>query len=109
MDSNEYQKLSIRTINQNISKDSRVMESLLGIGTESGEILDIFKKSNYHNHGDVDIEKLKDELGDLLWYISTLSYYYDINLSDIMEFNINKLKKRYPKGFSFEDSKNRDV
>jgi NTP pyrophosphatase (non-canonical NTP hydrolase) len=53
-------------------------------------------------------EKLIKELGDIAWYLAEAAYALDINLSDVLEGNINKLKARYPEGFSVSKSINRE-
>jgi NTP pyrophosphatase (non-canonical NTP hydrolase) len=73
---------------------------------ELGEVIDLLKKHLFHKHP-LNKEKLKFELGDLLWYIATTATTAGIDLDDIAESNIAKLKARYPEGFSEEKSINR--
>lgn len=56
----------------------------------------------------VPADNLKEELGDVLWYIATTAAGAGISLDEIMENNIEKLRKRYPEGFDAERSVNRD-
>lgn len=49
-----------------------------------------------------------EELGDVLWYVAALATTCDLSLAEIAEFNIAKLKKRYPNGFEFEKSIHRE-
>jgi NTP pyrophosphatase (non-canonical NTP hydrolase) len=37
---------------------------------------------------------LKKELGDVLWFVSSIAKMYDIPLSDVAMYNINKLYSR---------------
>lgn len=78
----------------------------LGITGEAGEVADLIKKHIGHGH-DLDVNKLKLELGDVLWYVSGLAHVLGLSLSEIAEANLAKLNKRYPHGFSSEASKNR--
>jgi len=78
----------------------------MGLGGECGEVLDYLKKVNYHGH-DYDEEKLIYELGDVLWYLSNIAYVYNISLEEVAIKNIEKLKNRYPNGFSIEESRGR--
>ena len=39
--------------------------------------------------------KLKDELGDVLWYISACADELGLTLGEIAEFNVAKLAKRH--------------
>jgi NTP pyrophosphatase (non-canonical NTP hydrolase) len=56
----------------------------------------------------LDREKLRNELGDVLWYVATMASDLGIPLSDVASANVDKLRKRYPEGFSVERSVNRD-
>lgn len=49
----------------------------------------------------------KKELGDLMWFIAEYCTVMEWDLADIMQLNIDKLKARYPEGFSEERSINR--
>jgi NTP pyrophosphatase (non-canonical NTP hydrolase) len=101
----QYQDEAIRTL-PNASHRDNVMTCALGLG-EAGEVQNLVKKQWFHGH-ELNREKLVDELGDTLWYIAALASLYGVKLSDIMEYNINKLRKRYPEGFSSERSINRE-
>ena len=80
----------------------RRMENLeyptLGLAGEAGEVANIVKKIQ-RDHGGVvndDIRlKLKEELGDVLWYISACADELGLTLSEIAEFNVLKLAKRH--------------
>lgn len=56
----------------------------------------------------MDVEHLKEELGDIAWYLAEASSALDCSLEEILVSNIEKLKKRYPQGFSEVDSINRN-
>lgn len=107
MNLNEFQKQSTRTLPKG-SQFNRLSNYALGITGESGEVADELKKVIYHGH-DLDVEKIEKELGDVLHYVSGLASMLDLSLEDIAKKNIEKLKARYPNGFSEEDSKNRVV
>lgn len=78
----------------------------LGIAGEVGEVADLVKKSLFHGHK-IDQESIKKELGDVLWYMAQLARLAGITLEDVAVANIEKLKERYPDGFSVEASINR--
>lgn len=80
--------------------------SLFGMASEVGEIHGIFQKG-YQGHA-IDDDKLREELGDLMWMIAEMCYAHRWSLDDIMAMNIEKLRKRYPNGFSKDRSVNRD-
>lgn len=102
---NEYQQLSTRTIPA--STPSGMANYALGLVCESGEVGDHIKKHVYHGHP-INLEGVLDELGDVLHYLSGLAYMAGHSLDDVATFNLSKLSKRYPKGFSQEASLNRE-
>ena len=59
--------------------------------------MDIIKKSIRDEHP-IDLEHLKEELGDVLWYVANIASATGIDLNDILKFNIDKLTKRYSLG-----------
>ena len=63
-------------------------------------------KHLFHGH-ELDRDALIKELGDVAWYLAEAATALDIDLSEVFERNIEKLKKRYPEGFSEERSINR--
>lgn len=75
----------------------------LGLAGESGECADHVKKHLFHGHP-LDKEKLKKEIGDVMWYIAILSKEIGFPLSAVVEANVAKLRARYPDGFSTVDS-----
>lgn len=105
MDFNEYQRLAERTANRGIKDGDLVRYANFGMGIagEAGEVCDYLKKVVFHKHH-LDHEKLKKELGDVLWYIATLATTAGLTLHEIAVANIEKLKARYPEGFSEERS-----
>ena len=55
-----------------------------------------------------DVVSIAKELGDICWYIAEAATAIGYSLEDIMQMNIDKLRKRYPEGFSAERSINRE-
>ena len=70
---------------------------------KSGEAIDIVKKWMAQGH-ELDKERLKKELGDIAWYLAEAATALDVPLEDILQANIDKLKKRYPDGFEIKRS-----
>ncbi len=103
---NEYQKLAMTTLNPDLNKKDVLINGVMGLCGESGEAIDIVKKWLAQGH-ELDKEKLAKELGDVAWYLAETAYALDIPLDEILQGNIDKLKKRYPEGFRTEDSLNR--
>lgn len=76
----------------------------LGLSGEAGEFADMMKKHHGHGH-ELDREKAAKELGDVFWYLAVLADSLGFKLSEIATKNVQKLKVRYPNGFTIEDSK----
>ena len=104
---NEYQKLAMTTLNPALSKKDVLINGVMGLCGESGEAIDIVKKHLAQGH-ELDKEKLAKELGDIAWYLAETATALDLNLEDIFEANIEKLRKRYPEGFDSQRSINRE-
>lgn len=104
---NTYQKEALKTAGatESIGTD-RILYTALGLAGEAGEVADLTKKMIFHKHP-YDAEKFLDELGDCLWYLAVNAHAHGYTLEEVMEFNINKLRTRYPEGFSAEASINR--
>lgn len=102
-----YQDLAKRTANlNNGDRKNRLTNWAMGLSGETGELIDHLKKHVHHGH-DLDVEYVKKELGDVMWYWSSIASDLDLKGSDILERNISKLRNRYPDGFSKERSRNR--
>ena len=103
---NEYQQLAMTTLNKNLSKKDVLINGVMGLCGESGEVIDIVKKHLAQGH-DLDKEKIIKELGDVAWYLAEVAYALDVDLETVLKLNIEKLKKRYPEGFDSNKSINR--
>ena len=103
---NEYQKLAMTTLNPELSRKDVLINGVMGLCGESGEAIDIVKKYLHQGH-ELDKEKLAKELGDVAWYLAETAYALGIPLEKILRDNLEKLKNRYPEGFSTERSLNR--
>lgn len=110
-DFDEYQELALRTASGKSIEGELAMltTAALGLSGESGEIADHIKKIVYHGHplDDETRDKIAKEIGDILWYCAMGSRGIGIGLAEIARMNVEKLKKRYPQGFSTEESLNR--
>lgn len=105
---NEYQELAMKTVNPKLNKDEMLINSVMGLCGESGEAIDIVKKWFAHGH-ELDKAHLKKELGDVAWYLAEASTALGFTLEEILEANIDKLRKRYPEGFETKKSIERDA
>ncbi len=103
---NDFQTRANRTFKQDNSTKDKLVECSLGLMGEGGELIDHIKKHVFHGH-ELDTDYLNKELGDILYYVSTLATTLKINMDDVAWTNVDKLMKRYPNGFTEYDSKNR--
>ena len=104
---NEYQKLALTTLNPELKDKDILINGVMGLCGESGEAIDLVKKHLAQGH-ELDKEKLAKELGDIAWYLAETTYAIGYPLEDILQMNIDKLKKRYPEGFCTACSLNRE-
>lgn len=111
MTPNEYQELAMRTydgramnrLSSNVMsatfyETAVLLNGVLGLTGEAGEVSDLVKKGIFHEKG-IDREHLEKELGDVMWYIALICHTCGYNLGEVMEKNIEKLKARYPEDF----------
>lgn len=108
---NEYQQDAARTLIaapdvEYAGEQIMLVWNALGLAGEAGEVVDTIKKAVFHQHG-VDRDLLIKELGDVLWYVAALCTKLDVSMSEVMDRNIAKLRKRYPDGYSSDASKAR--
>lgn len=118
MTGKEYQELAMRTndgkaterlLTAVFPKEANiggVLNGCLGLSGEVGEFNDMVKKSIFHEKP-LDVDHAKKEIGDVMWYIAMICHSFGWNLDEIMQMNIDKLKARYPDGFSVENSLHR--
>ena len=94
------------TLNPALDKKDVLINGVMGLCGESGEVIDVVKKWLAQGH-ELNREKILAELGDVAWYLAEVAYALDTPLEEVLEGNINKLKKRYPEGFDTDKSINR--
>jgi len=108
MDFKTYQELSARTAASLGNKELDNLHMVLGIGTESGELQDVFKKQLAYKR-DPDWTNVIEEAGDLMWYIANLCTINNLDFDKILEKNVEKLRARYPEMFTEYDATHRDL
>lgn len=98
MNLKEYQKLCKKTAKKFKTKREEILTWGLGITAETGDVAGCIKKTFAHNNDQK--EGIKENLGDTLWYVAMICNFFGWDLEEILQENIKKLKKRYPKGFT---------
>lgn len=81
------------------SKDRRLLHAGVGLVTEAAEFLDVCKKHIFYGK-DYDFINMKEELGDLLWYMAIALDVLGSDFQTEMARVIAKLKVRYPERFT---------
>ena len=104
---NEYQELAQRTSNKALDQRGHLFNGVLGLSGEAGECADLVKK-HYFQDGRPMIDRLVDELGDVLWYVAETARAMDVTLEEVAKHNVEKLRRRYPEGFEAEKSLHRE-
>jgi NTP pyrophosphatase (non-canonical NTP hydrolase) len=105
MDLDTYQQLAARTLGPR-TPEQQLANAALGLAGEAGEVADAMKKHLFHAHP-LDRDAIVKELGDCLWYVAAMATAIGVTLDEVGERNIEKLRRRYPDGFSAERSLNR--
>lgn len=99
MDLNAYQEAARRTAIYD--ERYRVIYPALGLASEAGEVAGKIKKVLRDQGGDfgrAPTEAIKDELGDVLWYVAVLAADLGLSLEEIGRDNIAKLQSRLARG-----------
>ena len=68
-----------------------------GVSGEAGELLDAIKKHVIYQKP-LDVENVKEELGDMLFYMSNLMQSIGLSFEEVLQHNVDKLSVRYSSG-----------
>lgn len=104
MNFNDYQKQALTTAYTSSSYTDTLMDKtiwVMGIAGESGEVVEKWKKIVAYKDGELageDIQNLKKELGDIIWYIAVFAHSLGLEFDDIIQMNVDKLKDRKNRG-----------
>ena len=74
----------------------KIVYPALGLAGEAGEVAEKVKK--HIRDGVLNVEDLKKELGDVLWYLAAIASDLGLNLDDVAESNLQKLRSRQARG-----------
>ena len=108
MNINEYQKEAMTLLNPDIPQRDVLLNALMGLCGESGEAIDLLKKHLFQGHA-LDREKMIKELGDVAWYLAEAATGLGVDLSEVLQRNLDKLHARYPQGFDTQRSQHREA
>ncbi len=103
----EALKNSLDDINNNSSIEvPRLLTAALGLGSETGEFVEIVKKMILQGKpaSDDNIFHMKRELGDIMWYWTTACASLGLDPFEVISENQKKLEARYGEKFEVERS-----
>lgn len=103
----QYEADVMRTARKDLSPVDLVTEAAIGAASEAGEIAGLIKKHRYQGH-ELSREKLLEESGDALYYITLGLKMQGFTLAEAMSYNIAKRKLYYPNGFDPDVSRGRE-
>ena len=95
----ESLKASLENIQNNSEIDvPRLMTAALGLSSEGGEFVEIVKKMFLQGKpaNEENIFHMKRELGDIMWYVAQACLALNVDLTDVIKGNKDKLSKRFP-------------
>jgi len=84
------------------------LHMVLGMVTEVGELADVYKRKLAYGKAE-DFTNVKEEIGDLMWYVVNFCNLHGFDLEDILATNIAKLKARFPDKFDADKALTRDL
>ena len=108
-DFNTYQTESRKTWGI-IPKDHPIVYPTMGLVNEAGEVAGKIKKIFRDQNGQIteeDKQSLKNELGDVLWYLTQICTELGLTLEEVAETNITKIFSRQERGKLGGDGDNR--
>lgn len=86
-----------------VDYDTRVFHSIVGLATESSELLELLVSEDF------DYVNFLEELGDVNWYQAIGIDAVDGDFNKVLQANIDKLRQRYADKFTAEAAINRDT
>lgn len=98
MDFTTYQRLAMRTAKPG-AVDFNLMHAALGVTGEAGEFADAIKKHLVYGRP-LDLANAREELGDILWFVALACDALQVDMGQIAQDNIEKLRARYPSHYS---------
>lgn len=102
----DYERSAARTMNARLPDDDRLLDAAAGLAEEGGEVLSLVRKHRFQGH-ELDRDRLAKELGDALWCLTAVARSAGLTLDAIAAANLDKLRRRYPEGYSDERSRER--
>ena len=102
----DYQRAALRTLNPALDERDRLIDASAGLAEEAAEVLGLIRKRSFQGK-DVDLARLTEELGDVLWCLAVTAHTLGVSLSGVAVANQEKLARRYPDGFASDEMSSR--
>lgn len=99
----EYQLLCKTTAEKFETQEKEILTWGLGIAGEAGDVASCIKKTFSHDNDQR--AGIRENIGDTLWYAAMICNFFGWDMQEILDENIEKLKKRFPNGFTTQDAK----
>ena len=100
----QFEKMTIElakdgaVIKQEVTPEqANLLHMVIGASGEVGELVDTIKKHVIYQKP-LDVENVKEELGDLLFYMSNLMQSVGLSFEEVLQHNVDKLSVRYSSG-----------
>lgn len=106
MNLEQYRRSAMRTRGTFRDIQEEMQFSALELTAEAGEVANLVYKCVYQGHH-LDADKIVEELGDVLWGLASMCTALGMNMNVLTVSNLDKLRRRYPNGFSTHDSVSR--
>jgi NTP pyrophosphatase (non-canonical NTP hydrolase) len=107
MELNDYQEKARETIvypqrtladhSMGASYETGVLYNALNLSSEAGEVAGVIAKA-IRKDTEVPVDKVIDEMGDVIWSLSVLAYELGYTLDEVAQHNIDKLQARKAEG-----------
>lgn len=91
----------VRVEGERVSQAASYVYPAMGLSGEVGEVMELLKKAVRDEGGRMSaarLDKLRKELGDVLWYVAQIATECGLSLADVAEANISKLASRQERG-----------
>ena len=96
---NLYQREAIKSCTYKEGGHYPTYMALASLTEEIGEVAQLLRKANRDNK-ELDLEKLKEELGDVLWGVAMMANLHGISLKDVALGNLTKQLNRHPDAYA---------
>jgi NTP pyrophosphatase (non-canonical NTP hydrolase) len=94
---NSIVKSGAEIVRQLTPTQAHLLHMAVGVSGEAGELLDAVKKHCVYQK-QIDLDNIKEEAGDILFYLTGLLNELDMSLEECINANTEKLSRRYASG-----------